>query len=105
MFVRWPSRWHQLERSRDTSRDLEDLITAEVLFLDDIGAEADRFKSRESTAILCDLLGAREMRFTFITTNIHRDKWEEHWDMRVADRLARNDAAHVDLSHLKPFNA
>lgn len=104
IFIRWASWWHQVERSRDTSDAIEDITRIPVLFIDDIGAEADRFKSKESTALLADILALRERKFTLITTNIHKDQWGEHWDTRVDERLSRNHAVHVDLNKLKPYH-
>lgn len=77
----------------------DDLLAADVIFIDDIGSEEDRFKSGAATRILGDFLGQmhRERKFIFITTNIAPWGWKERWDGRVEDRLLRIDAAIVNL--------
>lgn len=104
IFIRWARWWYQIEQSRDTTDAIDELIKVPVLFLDDIGAESDRYKSKASTALLSDILAAREKKFTLITTNIHKDQWSEHWDTRVEERLERNHAVHVDLNKVKPYH-
>lgn len=75
----------------------EDLRNTDVIFIDDIGAEEDRFKSGAATRMLGDLLGTLERKFTFITTNIERRHWATRWDRRVEDRLMRNQATICNL--------
>ena len=105
MRVSWPKTWYRLERERGSENYLlEDIQTTDILFLDDIGAEADRFKSKESTAVLQSILDYRQKKFTFITTNIKKEMWQDHWDMRVSDRLRRNSAVDVSLWHMQSFN-
>ena len=67
----------------------DDVAGASVAFIDDIGAEEDRFRSGSPARVLGDLLGAREKKFTLLTTNIAPDGWRERWDGRVEDRLWR----------------
>jgi DNA replication protein DnaC len=75
----------------------DDVCNADIVFIDDIGAEEDRFRSGTPTRILGDLLGALEPKFTFITTNIAPAKWSERWDGRVEDRLLRRNATVCNL--------
>lgn len=102
--ISWPKTWFQLERTNGENLLLDDIQTVDILFLDDIGAEADRYKSKQSTSVLQSILDYRERKFTFITTNISKEKWADHWDMRVSDRLRRNKAEDVGLWHMKSYN-
>ena len=76
---------------------MEDIISADLLVIDDIGAEVDKFKSGEPIAILTEILDGRAGKFTFATTNVPQAKWKERWDNRVSDRLQRH-AAYVDAT-------
>ena len=71
-----------------------DLLEADVMFLDDIGSEEDRFKSGSATRVIGDVLGRihDEKKFAVITTNIAPDGWKARWDGRVEDRLLRMQA-------------
>lgn len=77
----------------------DDLLASDVIFLDDIGSEEDRFKSGAATRILGDFLGQmhKDRKFIFITTNIAPWGWKERWDGRVEDRLLRIEADIVNL--------
>ena len=74
----------------------EDTIRSDVVFIDDAGAEEDRFKSGAATRLFGDLLGDLEGKFVFITMNIPPDQWAEKWDGRVEDRLMRKSPVVVD---------
>ena len=63
---------------------------ASLLILDDIGTEADVYKSGIPTSRLCEVLNYRAGRFTLITTNVPASGWASRWDARVEDRLMRN---------------
>lgn len=111
----WPQYWKAPARSESANwgtfstmveddaiagRDmLGDLLSGDVIFLDDIGAEQDRFKSGFPTRLLGDTLGSLEKRFVFITTNVSpmNDGWKKRWDPRVEDRLLRSNPIIVDL--------
>lgn len=79
---------------------LEDAFKADLLILDDVGAENDPWKICEDA--FCQVLSRREKKFTLITTNIPPNKWNVTWNVRVADRLVRNSVL-VDLSAVKPY--
>lgn len=96
--------WCQKYQNNKGGYDFDDMCNDDILFLDDIGAEADRYKSGESTALLCQLLGKREKKYNVITTNIPRHQWAEKFDKRVADRLKRNKALYLDFWHLTSFS-
>lgn len=84
----------------ETNENLEhydDVVAADVVFIDDIGAEEDRFKSDSATRILGDLLGALEKKFVMIATNIAPSGWKARWDGRVEDRLLRRNSVVVNL--------
>jgi len=67
----------------------DEAIGANLLVVDDMGAEVDRYKSGLPVANLARLLNARERRWNVITTNYPPESWEDHYDKRVADRLRR----------------
>ena len=107
----WPSppsthweNWPALARSvseggkdahmRDLMRDTMD---ADILFLDDVGADSDKYRSGETVDALCQLLNRREKRWTMITTNFIPSEWAKQLDARVADRFWRNSVV-CDLS-------
>lgn len=74
---------------------LDGLTDTSLLFLEDIGAEVDRFKSGEPTERLREVLNEFKNRWMFITTNIMPEEWKPKWDERVADRLMRNSVTCV----------
>lgn len=65
-----------------------DAMNAHWLFLDDIGAECDRFRNQETVERLQSILEKRKNRWNIITTNISSADWATHWDNRVASRLS-----------------
>lgn len=69
---------------------LGDLNSCDLLCLEDIGAEVDRFKTGEPAERLRELLNDFKSNFLFITTNIMPEQWGEKWDKRIADRLMRD---------------
>jgi len=69
-------------------------VATDLLVLDDVGAESDRFKSGLPVANLARILNSRERRWTCITTNFPPDFWAERYDKRVADRLHRRATLH-----------
>lgn len=86
----------EAQRNRDFA---DDVRAADVVFIDDIGAEEDRFKSGAATRVLGDLLGDLETKFTLITTNVDRRQngWRLRWDPRVEDRLLRRGSVTCNL--------
>lgn len=86
LFLRWPE-------TCDAFKDGEygvvrDAFEADLLILDDIGAEHD--PSKNAADKLCQILSRRENKFTVVTTNIAPQSWESKFDRRIADRLLRN---------------
>lgn len=61
-----------------------------LTILDDVGAEADRFRSGVHIERLCMVLNRRERKFTLITTNHPPEHWSSCFDARVSDRMQRD---------------
>lgn len=93
VFLRWPETCDGFKEGNYGV--IQDCFEAELLFLDDVGAEHD--PSKNGTDKLCQILSRREQRFTVITTNIVPQAWETRFDKRIVDRLLRNSAI-VDLA-------
>lgn len=73
---------------------------ADVLFLDDVGAEHDPWK--RGSSLLCHVLDKRSRKFTLLTTNATPDEWPERFESRVADRLNRGSVV-VDLAGVESW--
>ena len=82
-------------------RGSEAVRGADLLILDDVGAETDRYKSGVPTARLQQVLEAMERRWLLITTNVPRDQWTKRWDQRIASRLSA--AAYVSLFNVPDY--
>lgn len=67
-------------------------MAADLLVLDDVGADVDRYKSGLPVANLSRMLNGRERRWTIATMNHPPSAWAERFDKRVADRLHRHAA-------------
>lgn len=80
---------------------LDEMMMADLLILDDVGAERDPWGIGKDT--LCQVLTRRERRFTVITTNATADEWGEKWDRRIADRLFRNSDI-IELSGVESYS-
>lgn len=79
---------------------VEDLIEVDVLIIDELGGGHD--PSFVGVDKLCQILSARENKWTLITTNITPDNWETKFDRRVASRMVRNSVI-VDLSGVPDY--
>lgn len=95
-FALW-DRYANLDRSKEEEDlCLRDLEEAEILLLDDVGAEADRFRSGLALSNLTTLLSAREGKWTALTTNYLPESWigtdekPGRFGRRAGDRLFRN---------------
>lgn len=97
-YCHWPAQLDRLKNTQDW--DIDPLIEADLLLLDDLGAEHD--PSRVGLEKIYLILEERERRWTIITTNSPPEFWEEKFERRVADRLFRN-CEHVDLSQLPSY--
>lgn len=87
-FLRWPEVCSDFDAGEYGA--VQDAMTTDLLFLDDIGAENDPWKKHADK--LCQILSRRERRFTLLTTNIAPEQWETSFDKRIADRLMRNSS-------------
>lgn len=82
---------------------IADMTAADLLFIDDIGAETDKYKSGIMLDKLCQVLSRRENEFTVLTTNIGMENWESKLDVRITDRLIRNSVV-IDLSDVPSYS-
>ena len=97
--VNWPRRVDEMKAGDWSVDGLEE---ADLLILDDVGAEHD--PSKVGLEKLYLILERREWRWTIVTTNEAPQFWEEKFERRIADRLMRN-CEHVDLSDLPSYAA
>ncbi len=74
----------------------------DLMFLEDIGAEVDRFKTGEPTERLREIFNAFKNKWLVVTTNVPVKQWESRWDGRVMDRLLRNSVI-VDMSGVPSY--
>lgn len=74
---------------------------ADLLALDDLGAETDRYKSGTPTARLQTVLETMERRWLLVTTNVPRQQWRDRWDRRISSRLEA--AAYVSLFNVPDY--
>jgi hypothetical protein len=85
--VSWSRFCLQSELHGDGPSRIDDARDNDVVVLDDVGAEADRFRSGSSKAMLRDFLEACERKWLLISTNIPKADWLEAFGARVADRM------------------
>ena len=96
-FVRWA------DYISNVNQGLErDMRQSDVAIIDDVGSEADRFKNDFPIDKFCQILSAREGRFTFITSNLFQEQWAEK-DSRIGDRLLRGSHI-VELRETKSWS-
>lgn len=105
-FLVWQEVCDRLEDSRCSMVELlAPAIESDLLAIDDVGAESDRFKSGKATDALAYLFTRRQDRgHTLITTNVPPDGWAARWDERVRDRLLRNSTV-VDMQDCPSWSA
>lgn len=98
----WP-RLVEITDDADYEDAARDLREADVVLLDDVGAETDRFKSGAPASRLRRLLSDLEHKWVLITTNLLPTQFMGRWDARVASRLS---AAHVfNASNIPDYRA
>lgn len=73
----------------------EDAIHHSLTILDDIGCGNDPWNVAKDQ--LCQILSARENKFTVVTTNVLPEEWDKNFDTRIADRLMRNSVVRLFL--------
>jgi len=100
----WRGAWASIS-SHDKNAEFEDAIadlkTAHIVFLDDVGAEVDRFKQGETTSRLCRVLDICQGKWLFITTNLDKPMIAAKYDHRVLDRM--NMAHWCDLAGMPSY--
>ena len=82
--------WARLcERDKPESFDdaLYDIANADVVVLDDVGSESDRFKSQQNVSRLRRALEVCEHKWLMVNANFRKVEWPEKLDARVADRM------------------
>ncbi len=75
---------------------------ADMLLIDDIGAEHDPSKSGCEKLYL--LLERREFKWTAITTNATPETWEDRFERRISSRLIRNSTL-VNVESVPDWNS
>lgn len=80
--------WPKLVESKEPDYEdgIADLYAADVVILDDVGAEADPYKSGLPLSRLRSLLSRLEGKAVLITTNVRASDWAAR-DERIASRL------------------
>ena len=82
--------WARLcERDREEAFDeaQREISEADVVALDDVGSESDKFKSQQSVSRLRRVLGTCEHKWLMVNANFNKSEWPKKFDARVADRL------------------
>ena len=79
------------------------LDDVDLLFLEDAGAEVDKFKAGEPIERLREILNEFKHKWLFVTTNVMPEQWGQKWDARIADRFFRNSSV-VTLRDTKPYS-
>lgn len=99
-FRDWPAVVEQ--KGDDYDESVEDLYAADVVILDDVGAESDAYKSGLPISRLRSLLSRLERKAVMITTNVKAAEWEKR-DERVFSRLsAANRFSAFDIPDYRP---
>lgn len=115
----WQSgKWHKVPRVAkwDWPRIVEDdsgeiweealngingMVASDIVVLDDVGAEVDRFKSEMNKGRLRSAMNACEGKWLLMNTNIEKADWETQFGVRGADRLR---AAHyLDMTGVPSY--
>jgi hypothetical protein len=85
--LNWSRYCSAVERGDAGAWRLGEVLEADVIVIDDVGAESDRFRSGESKADLRDFLEACRNKWLMVSTNIQKADWMDAFGARVADRL------------------
>lgn len=86
VFVDW-ARLCERDREEAFEEAQRDISEADVVVLDDVGSESDRFKSQQSVSRLRRVLGTCEHKWLMVNANFSKAEWPKKFDARVADRL------------------
>lgn len=96
-WVHWPDAMASYADGAVWSDLFPSLADPVMLFLDDVGQEADKYKSGDMNRALLSVLSARQHKYTILTTNVHPDRFVEVYGRAVEDRLYRSNGMLVDL--------
>lgn len=102
-FTQWIDWPFLVESDRATIFDerLADIRDAQVVFIDDVGSESDKFKNGEGASRLRRVLSDCENKWLLITSNFSKAAFSSRYDARISDRLS---AAHwCDLSGVPSY--
>jgi len=75
---------------------MDDVGAANMVFVDDIGTETDKFRTGIPAQRLCQLLDRCEFKWLWLTTNKKPRDWAQTWDKRVEDRLLGGEVLDMD---------
>ena len=102
-FIRWP------ELGGDTTPDSEfhaiitnEIMPAELVIIDDIGADTDAYKAGRSANRLQIILDRCENKWLFATSNLTADGFTERYGERVSSRLKRCVSLWIDSPDYRP---
>lgn len=99
--LNWSKFCRDMERQETGPWRLDEVLAADVIILDDVGAESDRFRSGGHKAELRDFLEECRNKWLMVSTNVPRKEWPEAFGQRVASRL---DAARsVDTTGIPDY--
>ena len=87
-FVDWSSYCRKVDRKETGPHVIDEALQCQVIILDDVGAEADQFKSGSHTAELRDFLEECANKWLLVSMNIARAQWRKAFGERVASRLS-----------------
>lgn len=85
--------WTTISKAEDResfASIMDEIQSSHAIFIDDIGADVDRFKSGMPNQQLTETLNAVDNRWLMITTNIPKPSWETMFGPRNADRLYKS---------------
>jgi energy-coupling factor transporter ATP-binding protein EcfA2 len=105
MFIRWPDFKKRTCGAYGTVETglalMKRACRVDFLVADELmpGSHPDRV----DTSNLCDILSAREKKWTFATSNVLPDGFVAAWDARVNSRMYRNGAVVLNLKDVPDF--
>lgn len=79
---------------------IDELESCELLCLDELGGGHD--PSTVGVDVLCQILSARERKWTYIATNVAPESWEQSFDKRITSRFFRNSTM-IDLCDVPDY--
>lgn len=93
----------EYERDREEHFDdaQSEIQSADIVLLDDVGSESDKFKSQSNVSRLRRVLATCEHKWTMVNANFQRELWPSKFDVRVADRLG--SMAYLDLTGVPSY--